>query len=196
MKTSITFQASIKAGAGTGNARAIRRQGMIPAIVYGLGSEYMLSLSAKDFIKEYSKGGILSKLVTLSIDGQKTLHAITRDVQIHPVTDKPLHVDFQQIDEQKPIKVSICVKVINEQKCIGIKRGGVLNIVQRHIEFYCLPTELKPYIEIDIADLRIGQSIHINDVALPKNMVPINKTNFPILSIAGRADDSEEQAKP
>jgi large subunit ribosomal protein L25 len=192
MQTSITIQTTAKTGAGTGNARAVRKQGMIPAIVYGLGKEYMLSLPSKEFIKEYNKGSILSKLVAISIDDQEVIHAITRDVQLHPVTDELLHVDFQQIEENKPIRISIRVKVTNESKCVGIKKGGLLNIVQRSISFYCLPSQIKPYIEIDISDLHIGQSIHINDITLPENMVPTSKSNFPILSIAGRADDTEK----
>lgn len=192
MQTSIEFKAETRNGSGTGVARATRRAGMIPAIIYGLGQQHTIAVSSKEFVKEYLKGGIMSKLATLDLDGKK-VNVITRDVQIHPVTDNPIHIDFQQIDEAKPIKVSVRIKVLNEQKCASIKRGGVLNIVLRQAKFYCLPSQLKASIEVDITDLKIGQSVHINDVKLPEGMTPVDKSNFVILSIAGRTEETSEE---
>jgi large subunit ribosomal protein L25 len=194
MQTSIEFTAETKHESGTGAARSTRRSGMIPAIIYGLGKQYTVAISSKEFLKEYLKGGIMSKLATVNVDGKK-IHVITRDVQIHPVTDNPIHIDFQQIDEAKPIKVSVRIKVLNENKCTSIKRGGVLNIVLRQAKFYCLPSQLKTSIEVDISELRIGQSVHINDIKLPEGMTPVNKSNFVILSIAGRAEEAGEEGK-
>ena len=192
MHTSIEFNAETRNGSGTGIARATRRAGMIPAIIYGLGQQHTIAVSSKEFVKEYLKGGIMSKLATINLDGKK-VNVITRDVQIHPVTDNPIHIDFQQIDEAKPIKVSVRIKVLNEQKCASIKRGGVLNIVLRQAKFYCLPNQLKTSIEVDITDLKIGQSVHINDIELPEGMTPVNKSNFVILSIAGRTEETSEE---
>jgi large subunit ribosomal protein L25 len=192
MQTSIEFNAETRNGSGTGIARATRRAGMIPAIIYGLGQQHTIAVSSKEFVKEYLKGGIMSKLATINLDGKK-VNVITRDVQIHPVTDNPIHIDFQQIDEAKPIKVSVRIKVLNEQKCASIKRGGVLNIVLRQAKFYCLPSQLKTSIEVDITDLKIGQSVHINDIELPEGMTPVDKSNFVILSIAGRTEETSEE---
>ena len=192
MQTVLSFQATIKNSSGKGIARAVRREGMIPAIVYGLGKQYMLSIGQKEFYKEYVKGGILSKLISLKTE-DGIINAITREVQIDPVSDQPIHIDFQQIDENKPIKLAVHIKVKNENKCIGMKKGGILNIVQRSAKFLCMPDQIKSFIEIDISDLQIGQSIHINDVKLPNNMVACDKTNFPILSISGRARETEEE---
>lgn len=192
MQTSIEFKAESRNGSGTGVARATRRAGMIPAIIYGLGQQHTIAISSKEFVKEYLKGGIMSKLATLNLDGKK-VNVITRDVQIHPVTDNPIHIDFQQIDEAKPIKVSVRIKVLNEHKCASIKRGGVLNIVLRQAKFYCLPSQLKASIEVDITDLKIGQSVHINDIKLPEGMTPVDKSNFVILSIAGRTEETSEE---
>ncbi len=191
MQTSIQFKAENRISTGTGSARAVRRSEKIPAIIYGLGKDHKIEILSKEFLKEYLKGGISSKLATIDLDGKK-INVITRDVQVHPVTDNPIHIDFQQIDEAKPIKVSIRLKVVNEQKCVSIKRGGVLNIVLRQAKFYCLPQHIKSFIEVDIANLKIGQSIHINDIKLPEGVIPVCKTNFVILSIAGRADESDE----
>lgn len=188
------FKAEYRTKSGSRSAQATRRSEMIPAIIYGLGEEHKISVPFKEFSKEYFKGNIAAKTLTVNLDGKK-ITVVTRDIQLHPVTDKPIHVDFQQIDENKPIKVRIQFKVVGEQKCIGIKRGGVLNIVLRQAAFYCLPSHMKPSIDIDISNLRIGQSIHINDLLLPENIVPVSKSNFAILSIAGRADDAAEEAQ-
>jgi large subunit ribosomal protein L25 len=189
MQKSIQFRAENRGHTGTGSARAARRLEKIPAIIYGLGQEHKIEISSKEFVKEYLKGGISSKLATIELEGKK-INVITRDVQVHPVTDNPIHIDFQQIDPTKQIKVSIRLKVVNEQKCVSIKRGGVLNIVLRQAKFYCLPQHIRSSIEVDISNLKIGQSIHINDINLPEGIIPVNKSNFVILSLAGRADDA------
>lgn len=194
MQTSIQIRAESRSQTGTGSARAARRSEKIPAIIYGFGQEHKIEISSKEFVKEYLKGGIASKLATIDLEGKK-INVITRDVQVHPVTDNPMHVDFQQIDENHPIKVSIRLKVINEQKCLSIKRGGVLNIVLRQTKFYCFPKYIKSSIEVDIANLKMGQSIHINDIILPEGITPVSKSNFVILSIAGRADDAADDAQ-
>jgi large subunit ribosomal protein L25 len=194
MQTSIQIKAENRSQTGTGSARAARKSEKIPAIIYGFGQEHKIEISSKEFMKEYLKGGISSKLATIDLDDKK-MNVITRDVQVHPVTDNPIHVDFQQIDEAQPIKVSIRFKVTNEQKCFAIKRGGVLNIVLRQAKFYCLPRYIKSSIEIDITHLKMGQSIHINDITLPEGVTPVNKANFVIVSIAGRADDASDDGQ-
>lgn len=191
MQTSIEFKAESRNKSGTGPARAARRNEMIPAVIYGLGKEHKILVPFKAFVKEYMKGGIASKLAAIDLEGQK-IHVITRDIQVHPVTDNPMHIDFQQIDANQPVKVSIRLKVVNEQKCVSIKRGGVLNVVLRQAKFYCMPNNLLSTIEVDIADLKIGQSIHIQDLKLPEGITPVDKSNFVILSIAGRVEDSNE----
>ena len=194
MQTSIEFKAETRQGSGKGQARATRNVGMIPATIYGLGQAHIIAIPFKDFTKEYLKGGLMSKLATINLDGQK-INVITRDVQLHPVTDNPLHIDFQQIEESKPVKVVVRLKVINEQKCASIKRGGVLNIVLRQIKVYCLPNQIQHAIEIDITEMRIGQSIHINDISLPIGMSSVNKSNFVILSIGGGIEDTNEETQ-
>jgi large subunit ribosomal protein L25 len=193
MQTSIQFRAENRSNTGTGSARSARRSEKIPAIIYGLGQEHKIEISSKEFVKEYIKGGISSKLATIDLEGKK-INVITRDVQIHPVTDHPIHIDFQQIDPKKQIKVSIRLKVVNEHKCVSLKRGGVLNIVLRQAKFYCLPQNVKSSIEVDISNLKIGQSVHVNDIKLPEGITPVNKANFVIVSIAGRADDASTEA--
>ena len=186
----IVFNAEIKKGTGKGVARELRRNNRIPAIVYGGREEVMLSLIAGDFFKEYKKGNILSKIVELNF-GNKKITAITRDVQIDPVTDFPEHVDFQEVDQSTEIKVAVHVRILNDDKCPGIKKGGVMNVAQRAISFYCHPASIPVHIDIDVAGLEIGQSIHINDIKLPTKIRPVDCNNFVILSISGRSEEKE-----
>jgi large subunit ribosomal protein L25 len=190
MQSSVEFKAEMRNLAGTGPARATRREGKIPATLYGLGKEYNIALVEKDFIKEYEKGNISSKVLNINLDG-RVISVITREVQIHPVTDKPRHIDFQQIDPNKPVKVSLKVKILNENKSVAIKRGGLLNLVLRQIKVYCLPSQINQKIEVDVANLKLGSSLHINDINLPEGVMPLDKSNFVILSIAGRVDETE-----
>lgn len=189
----LTLEVEKKNLAGSGAARALRKVGRVPAVIYGGKEDIMISLSSKDLLKEYLKGGLESKLVNLDF-GQSKVRAITRLVQLHPVTDMPIHVDFQEISADKMIKISIRLKVINEDKCPGIKRGGVMNTVHRFIEFRCHPDHIVPMIEVDVAGLEIGGSIHINDLNLSDKLQPIDKSNFVILSISGRAEENEAGA--
>jgi len=181
-----------KKGSGTGSARALRREGKIPAVIYGFNENHLISLVYKDFLKEYQKGNLLSKLLDIKF-GKKTLKVIPREVQTDPVTDNPIHVDFQLIKENIPIKVAVRVKVINKDKSPGIKRGGILNIVRKYISLNGIPKNIPEYLEIDIAGFEIGRNVHINDIVLSEDVVPVDKNNFTILTIAGRVEEKEEE---
>ena len=181
-----------KKGSGTGSARALRREGKIPAVIYGFNENHLISLVYKDFLKEYQKGNLLSKLLDIKF-GKKTLKVIPREVQTDPVTDNPIHVDFQLIKENVPIKVAVRVKVINKDRSPGIKRGGILNIVRKYISLNGIPKNIPEYLEIDIAGFEIGRNVHINDIVLSEGVVPVDKNNFTILTIAGRVEEKEEE---
>jgi large subunit ribosomal protein L25 len=181
-----------KKGSGTGNSRALRREGKLPAIIYGFDENHMISLIYKDFLKEYHKGNLLSKLVNIKL-GTKSLKVIPRHVQIDPVSDAPIHVDFQLIKDSVPIKVDVRVKVINQDKSPGMKKGGILNVVKKYISLNCIPKNIPGYLEIDISGFEIGKNIHINDLELPKGVIPVDKSNFTILTIAGRVEEKDEE---
>lgn len=177
---------------GTGSARALRKEGKIPAVIYGSNENHMITLFYKDFLKEYQKGNLLAKLLDIEL-GKKTLKVISRDVQIDPVTDNPIHVDFQLIKEDVLIKVAVRVKVINKDKSPGIKRGGILNVVRKYISLNGIPKNIPEYLEIDISGFEIGRNVHINDIVLPVGVLPVNKDNFTVLTIAGRVEEKEEE---
>jgi large subunit ribosomal protein L25 len=187
----IKFSAEPKSSAGTGSSRAARRDNRVPAVVYGgNAAPEMVSLLRNEFIKEYQKGSINTKLIELDVAGRK-FTVLSKEVQMDPVSDMPIHVDFLRVDKDTKIKVSVALRVINEEKSPGIKRGGVMNIVNRHIDFMCSPFNIPHHIEIDIAELEIGQNIHISDVKLSEGVEPVDSSNFTVLSIAGRTEESE-----
>lgn len=195
MNNAIHFNAIKKEEIGTGNSRKVRNSGMVPAIVYGgKHGNTMLSISLNEFQKEYRKGSIKTRLVELVLEDKKDkLTAIIRDIQLHPVSDKPIHIDFQEVDANTMIKVSIAVRVINEDKCPGIRRGGVVNLVYRAIPIWCNPYSIPDHIDIDVSGMEIGQNKHISDISLPENVKPVDKSNFTMLSIGGAL--VEEEAK-
>ena len=194
MTENIVLTAELRNSSGTGAARALRKEGKIPAIIYGGKDQKAISLSNKEFLKEYEKSNIFSKIIEMNID-KKVIKLITREVQMHPVKDVPMHVDFQEIVKGMVVKTTVTVKVINKEKCPGIKKGGVLNIVHRTIEFSCPPEKIPPYIEVNIEGYEIGDNIHIEDLNLPKELKPIEKGNFTVITIAGRTADSAETEK-
>jgi large subunit ribosomal protein L25 len=194
MTQAIKLLAEPKQSSGTGSSRSERRAGRIPAIIYGGKAEpLMVSVSRNEFLKEYSKGGIKTKLIDLDIAG-KNEQALVHAVQIHPVSDDPIHLDFLRVDTNTRVRVNIVVKILNEEKSPGVKRGGIINVVTRYIEVWCNPAHIPSQIEIDVLHLEIGQSIHIQDIKLSEAVVPYHKDNFTVVTVAGRASDDSASA--
>ncbi|MEI7670030.1 MAG: 50S ribosomal protein L25/general stress protein Ctc, partial [Pseudomonadota bacterium] len=192
MKINATLEAKNRSEAGKGAARALRRAAQIPAIIYGNNkTPIKISLPLKEVTLEYRKGSFFNKIIDLKLDG-KVVHALPRDVQTHPVTDVIEHADFQSVDKDSVIHVMVPVKVLNQDKSIGLKRGGALNIVRHEIELLCKPDAIPSSIDIDILNLQIGSSVHINDIKLPDNVkTAIKERNFTIVTIAGRNKEEE-----
>lgn len=156
---------------GTGPARELRRRNMVPGIIYGAGKEpVMIALPAKELKMQYFKQGFLSHMFDIEIDSKHKYCALPKEIQLHPVTDEIEHIDFMHIDEKAPIKINVAIHFVNESKCVGLKQGGVLNAIRHSLEVYCLPSNIPESIDIDIAELTIGQSIHVKDLALPKGV--------------------------
>lgn len=179
---------------GKGAARSLRREGRVPAIVYGSNQEVRtFSLSERDLTKLYHKSGYMSSLLDIDLAGV-TYHVIPKSVELHPVTDKIEHADFMYVLKDSKVKVLVHIYFLNEEKCIGIKRGGAFNIVKRDIELLCSPNDIPNRIDIDVAQLDIGQTIHIKDIKLPKNSSVIGEDqNFTIATLVGRGDKSASE---
>ncbi len=196
MKTATAFAAETRAARGKGGARAVRREGKVPGILYG--NDYAptpIALPEKELKLAYQKGGFFNKIVTIELDGKK-LTALPKALEFHPVSDAIEHADFLKVDETSRIRVMVPVRFLNQDRSIGLKRGGVLNIVRHELELVCAPDKIPSVIEIDVKDANIGHSIHISHVALPEGVTPaITSRDFTIATIAGRGKD-EEEAKP
>ena len=181
---------------GKGSSRSLRREGKIPAILYGKGQQPIsIALYLKEVTMAYTAGRFRSKLITIKIDEKNTVKALPKDLQFNPVTDMIEHVDFIKVETGMQLRVMVPVKFSGQEKALGLKRGGVLNIVRHEIEFFCAPDSIPTHIDINIQSLDIGASVHIKDIELPKGVTPSIKRNFTIATIAGRRKD-EEEAKP
>lgn len=193
MKVSTVFEATAREGHGKGAARAMRREGRVPAIVYGHNQQpAKISLPLKELTMQYGKGAFFNKIVDIKLDG-KQFHALPRDVQFHPVTDIIEHADFQRVEKDSMIHVFVPVKVLNTEKSVGLKRGGVLNIVRHEIELICTPDTIPNAIEVDVLNVDIGHSVHINSIPLPGNVkTAIKGRNFTVVTVAGRSKEEEE----
>lgn len=193
MSDTMTLSASKRDRAGKGSARAARRAGLIPAVIYGDRKDPLsINLDANAFKKLISTPGIFSQLLNITVDGEKN-NVLARDIQFHPVTDVPLHVDFLRISKGATITVSVPVVFLNEEKSPGLKAGGVLNVVRYEVEVSCPATSIPENVEVDLEGTVIGDSIHISAVTLPQGVEPtITDRDFTIATIAAPTVASAE----
>ena len=192
----ITLEAQARDRVGKGAARATRRAGLVPAVIYGDKKEPVaISLDPKPLSRIYLKGGFLSHLVDLQLDGA-THRTLPRDVQLHPVTDEIMHVDFVRIGAHTRTHVSVAVTFDNQDKSPGLKRGGVLNIVRHEIELVCAADSIPERLYVvDVTGYDIGDSIHISAVKLPEGTVSaITDRDFTIATIVPPTVRGDEAA--
>lgn len=169
---------------GKGGARAVRRAGRIPAIVYGGGQPpRKISLDAKETLRLVQQPRFFATVLDLEIDGAME-QVLPREAQLHPVTDRPLHLDFVRASAGARVTVAVPVRFVNEATCPGLKRGGVLNIVRREVELVCPADAIPAELVADLAGFDIGESVHIRHVTLPAGVRPvIADRDFTIASI-------------
>ncbi|MBB5373680.1 50S ribosomal protein L25/general stress protein Ctc [Acidocella aromatica] len=166
-------EASARSRAGKGVARATRREGKVPAVVYGAKQEpTLIALDPRFVLRELKRGGWRSRLYEISVDGQTT-RALMRDVQFHPVTDQPEHVDFQRLVSGERVRVAVAVHFLNEATCPGLKRGGVLNVVRHKVEVEVDPDHIPEKFEVDLATLDINDNVRWHDLKGAENCQPV-----------------------
>ena len=183
----VRFNAELKENVGKGPSRAFRREDKIPAIIYGeKEANIMVAIPLNKFRSEYEKGNLKTKLVEIDL-GKEIITAIPKDIQFHPVSDLPVHIDFRRVNKNTIIRMEIRIKIINEDKSPGVKKGGVINLVHRSINMLCDPARIPHCIEVDISGLEIGKNLHISNIVLPEGVEPVDKANFTVVSIVGRA---------
>lgn len=181
------FYCEVRERTGTGGARASRREGWVPGVLYGGGgAPVAIRLRTTEVLRAHMAGRMRSHLVRIDVPGQDFLQpVITRDIQTDPVTDLPIHLDMMRVDEKTRIDVEIPVRFLNEELSPGLKRGGVLNIVRHAVEVYAPATAIPPYIEADVAGLDIGDAVKISAIKLPEGVTPtITDRDFTIATIA------------
>ena len=188
-----SLEAEAREQAGKGAARALRRNGRVPAVIYGDKKDPVtISLDRHSLHLELAKAGFYLRLYDIKVAG-KDERVLPRDVQRHPVTSVPLHVDFLRISAGATISVNVGVVFINEEESPGLKRGGVLNVVRYEIELICPATAIPESITLDLTGLDIGDGIHISNVKLPPNVEPvISDRDFTIATIAAPTIQEEE----
>jgi len=178
---------------GKGSAREVRRNGNIPAVIYGEKQPPLaIALSHKEIYYKIHGGGFLTTVATIDVGGKK-IDVLPKDYQLDPVTDQPLHVDFLRVGKNTVVTVEVPVHFINEDKSPGIKRGGVLNIVRHQVEFTAPANAIPDSITLDLAGTEIGDSLHISAVKLPKGVSPVIKDrDFTIATIAASSAARQE----
>ncbi|MDB5382993.1 MAG: ribosomal protein L25/ral stress protein Ctc [Rhodospirillales bacterium] len=193
MVQTIRIEAEAREQAGKGAARATRRQGLVPAVIYGAKLEATLvALDPRDVMKELQKGGWQSHLYEVAVKGGGTERTLMRDVQFHPLTDRPIHVDFQRIAPGARIRVKVAVGFLNEETSPGLKEGGVLNVVRRELEVLADPDAVPERFEIDLAEAAIGDSLRWSSVVNNFGTRPvIVDRNFVVCTIAPPTVDEE-----
>ncbi|MES2289546.1 MAG: 50S ribosomal protein L25/general stress protein Ctc [Pseudomonadota bacterium] len=168
MSDQLTLSAEARETAGKGASRALRREARVPAVIYGAGETPLgIHVEEKALMKALHTGHFMNSVVMIDVGG-KPVRTLPKDVAFHPVSERPLHVDFLRISEHAKIHVNVPVHFTNEEASPGIKRGGVLNIVRHDLELICDAAEIPSEIEIDLTGSEVGDSIHISSVKLPK----------------------------
>ena len=179
-----TLVAQPRDRAGKGVARATRREGRVPAVIYG-GKEppVLVALEMKDLARRAHGASFFTHLLELDVGGKKH-RVLPRDVQFHPLKDHPIHVDFLRVSADATIEVAVPVEFINQEASPGLKRGGVLNIVRHEVELICPVEAIPDHITIDMTGFEVGDSVHISHVKLPDNVTPsITDRDFTIATV-------------
>ena len=192
MADTTIINGNLRNSTGKGSARAARRAGRIPAIIFGDKKETIsIDIEEREYKKIMNQSGIFSRLLDLSVDGKSNL-VLTRDIQFHPVSENPLHVDFLRVGKGSNINVSVPVSFINEELSPGLKTGGVLNTVRFELELMCPADSIPEKIEINLEGLVVGDSIKISSVNLPDGVSStITDRDFTIATIAAPTVMSE-----
>ena len=192
MADTTIINGNLRNSTGKGSARAARRAGRIPAIIFGDKKETIsIDIEEREYKKIMNQSGIFSRLLDLSVDGKSNL-VLTRDIQFHPVSENPLHVDFLRVGKGSNINVSVPVSFINEELSPGLKTGGVLNTVRFELELMCPADSIPEKIEINLEGLVVGDSIKISSVNLPDRVSStITDRDFTIATIAAPTVKSE-----
>ena len=196
----IDIKANARSQVGKGSARAARRAGLVPAVIYGnKESAIPITLNANQWRQLMNKPGIFSQLINIEVNDEKHF-VLPRDIQQHPVSEEAEHVDFLRVTKTATVAVGITVEFVNEDKCTGLKLGGVLNIVRPQVELNCPAIAIPEKLIVDLEGLNVGHTIHISAIQLPEGCTPtITDRDFTVATIAaprgGLGDDDVDETE-
>lgn len=198
--SNIELKAETRTTTGNSPARALRRSGRTPAILYGPEAEpVMLSIDTAEMENIIKQGNVGRSIINLAVDGgKKSRAAMIKELQTHPVSQDILHIDFYEVNMER--KVKVMVPVVTTGKSVGVEMGGMLQIIRRELEVLCLPNAIPQEIAIDITDLDIGNSVHVEDIRLEGDVEIPHEVDFTVLTIlspkkaeAEAAEEEEEE---
>ena len=194
MSNKVSFKVFKREKSGKGSARAVRRDGLIPAVIYGNKQEpELISIEPKLLLKQMEIKGFKTRQFELEIEGKsKKELALCQDIQFHKVKDYPIHVDFLRIDVNKEISIEIPFKFIGEDVCVGVKKGGALNVIRRVIAVRCKPTDIVDQIEVDVSNLDITEVVHLKDIKLPQGLIMDESGDFAVITVTSAVGDVKE----
>ena len=199
MSEVLDLSAEARDRAGKGASRAHRREGRVPAVIYGSNQDPVaIHLEEKALMKLLHTGHFFNSVVMLDVAGSK-VRALPKDVQFHPVTDRPLHADFLRIGEHSTVTVDVPVHFVDEELSPGIKRGGVLNIVVHDLGLVCDAAEIPEAITVSLKGLEVGESVHLEQITLPKGTKAADTGDVTLATIVApsalkSAEADEEEA--
>jgi len=190
-----TMSAELRDRAGKGAARATRRDGRVPGVIYGDKQDpILISLEPRELSRALHRPGFFARLMNVTVNGSAH-RVLPRDAQFHPVSEKPLHVDFMRVAAGTRVTVTVPVVFVNHEQSLGLRRGGILNIVRHGIDLNCPVEGIPDHLTVSLEGLDIGDSVHISAVALPEGCRPtISERDFTIASIAASSAVREEAA--
>ena len=188
------LKAETRERVGKGSSRELRRNGLIPAVIYGdKQAPLSIAISTKEVTQRIHAGGFKTTVATIDVNGEK-IKVLPKDFQLDPVRDFTMHVDFLRVSGDTHVVVEVPVHFVNEEKSPGIKAGGVLNVVRHAVELHALAGNIPEFITADLTGLKVGEGIHISHVKLPKGTSPvITDRDFTIATIAVPAAGVKEE---
>jgi large subunit ribosomal protein L25 len=200
MSDALTLPAELRERAGKGASRALRRDGRVPAVIYG-GNEEPTTIHIEERLlrRQLATGHFMNSIVMIELDGTP-LRTIPKDVTLHPVTERPVHADFLRLARDAKIQVAVPVVFENEEESPGLKKGGVLNVVRHELELICASDRIPDDIRIDVTGLDVGDAIHISNVKLPEGSESaITDRDFTIATLVApsalrRSEAAEDEA--
>ncbi|QKV17106.1 50S ribosomal protein L25/general stress protein Ctc [Oricola thermophila] len=196
MSETYVLKAEARERVGKGSARAIRRNGNIPAVIYGDNKPPLsITLPLNEVTKRIHAGGFMTTVAEIELDGKKH-RVLPKAYDLDPVKDIVMHVDFLRVSAKTEVTVNIPVHFLNEETCPGLKKGGTLNVVRHEVEVHCPADAIPDYFELDLADAELGDALKISRIELPKGVVPtITDRDFTIATISAPGGGAKEEAE-